>query len=288
MGADNQLETVQLRLIAIADNTGLPVPCTFEVADQGGATVATVEVSFTDRTAGNRGATLVGKDASGLMTVTSRLDHEAANGAQAGTFTFSFDEFVGRYPYSIRRVADFILALVPGNRVSAHLGPACIGSINLDDDYLVEFRPVARLVVALDELQRHFGEVFAVPGDLTEHDLRQMEMVREVVTGERTRWLYRGLKANIRRERLANFLADETLRDQGAIVVRTDSMSFTCGDDTFSVGPIQLWGPKMRLINLPELEAAAGLDVDPEARWVCMEDEHIYIQQMDRSDLIQE
>lgn len=150
---------------------------------------------------------------------------------------------------------------------------------------LEDMRPVARLAVALDDLQQHFSELFPIPDGLTRHNLRQMEMVRDLITGERTRWLYRGIKANIRRERLVNFLASEDIRrGYGAIVIRTETMSFTCGDNTFQVGPVQLWGPKMRLKNMPELEAAIGTDVDPEARWACMEEEHIYIRRLSSMD----
>ena len=180
---------------------------------------------------------------------------------------------------------DFVLAMEPGNRLSAHLGHARMGYADIGDAYLEGFRPVARLVLALDELQRHFGELFPVPERLTFRDLHELEIARQLVAGERARWLDHAITMQVRADRLEDFLASEDIRrEPGTFILRNQAMSFACGDRSFDIGPIQLWGPRMRLANRRELEAAVGTGAEPTARWECMDGEHIYIRRLSHID----
>jgi hypothetical protein len=69
-----------------------------------------------------------------------------------------------------------------------------------------------------------------------------------------------------------------------AVLARFDGFAMEFGGHRFDLGPLQFYAPKMRLINMPELKAALGTGVDPEARWECFDGEHIYIQRMTESD----
>jgi hypothetical protein len=109
------------------------------------------------------------------MKVTHTVDHAGENGARPGTFHFGFEEVIGRYPYAVRPAMDFILAMEPGNLLSVHMGHTRMGFADITDDCLAGARPTARLIVTLDELQRHFGEHFPVPEGLTFRDVGEFE-----------------------------------------------------------------------------------------------------------------
>lgn len=283
--ADGRTETSRLEIGAAENNDGLPLPITLAVTTAAGNVVRSIGITLTRRTVGRRGVQLIGTDASGVMTVTHTVDHAGENGARPGTFHFGFDEVTGRYPCAVRPVTDFVLAMRPGTQMSAVLGHARMGYADIADAFLDGFRPVACLVVALDELQRHFGQLFPIPPGLTFGDLRELEVARQLVAGERARWLGHVVTMQIRAERLGDFLALEDLRrEPGTLIVRNQTMSFACGHRSFDVGPIELWGPRIRLANRPELEAAVGTGVEPTARWECTDGEHIYVRRLSHID----
>lgn len=279
-------EADQLRLGAAENNEGLPLPIILTVTTAEGTALSSIGITLTRRTIGLRGIQLIGADPSGMLVVTHSIDHDVADGGRAGVFHFGFEEVSGRYPYAVRPVADFVLAMEQGSQVSAHLGHVRMGYADLDGDWPEGFGAIARFVVVLDEVQQHLGELFPIPPDLTLKDLRELEMVYELIVNGRARWPYRTIAANIRADRLADFLARDGMQHgQMGITVRTDAMRHTCGDRTLQLGPVQLWCPRMRLANLPELEAAVGTGSDPEARLVCMDDEHIYIRRLSNAQI---
>lgn len=278
-------EDGQIQIGEAENNEGLPLPMTLMVTTPEGVVVASIGITLTKRTVGRRGIQLFGTDASGVMIVTQIVDHAAENGFRTGRFHFAFEEVIGRYPYAVRPVMDFILAIEPGNQLSAHLGHARMGYADIADDWVEKIRPVAKLVVTLDELQRHYGEMFPVPDGLRVRDLLELEIARQLLAGQTVKWLDRAITMQVRAERLEEFLASVDLRREpgSSLVLRNPAMSFACGDRSFDVGPIQLWA-KVRLANRVELEAAVGTGIDPTVHWDCVDGEHIYIKQIGSID----
>jgi len=250
-----------------------------------GERVHSIDITLTRRTVGLRGIQLIGTDASGVMRLTHTVDHASEDDLRPGTFHFSFEEVIGQYPYAVRPAMDFILAMEPDNRLSVHLGHARMGFVDVTDDCLDGARPVARLVVALDELQRYFGVLFPVPDGLTFRDVRELEVARQLIAGEQAQWLGHLITMQIPADRLKDFLASDGIQNEPAtMVVKHESMSFACGEQSFDVGPVQVWGSRMRLANRRELEEAVSAGIEATARWECTDGEHLYIRQADHTD----
>lgn len=121
---EEMTESGHLKFGEAVSNEGLPLPVSLTVVTPDGIVVASIDISLTKRTVGLRGVRLSGTDPSGVMIVTHVIDDVGEDGFRAGQFDFAFEEAVGRYPYAMRPVMDFLLAMEPGNQLVAHLGPA--------------------------------------------------------------------------------------------------------------------------------------------------------------------
>lgn len=277
---EDMTESGHLKFGEAENNEGLPLPISLTVVAPDGIVVASIDIILTKRTEGLRGIRLSGTDPSGVMIVTHVIDHVGEDGFRAGQFDFAFEEAVGRYPYAVQPAMDFVLAMKPGNQLLAHLGPARIGYADIGDDWMATVRPVARLVVALDKLQRYYGEPFPIPDGLTVRDGAELEIASQLVADETVQWLDHTVTVEVRADHLEDFLASEPiLRESGHLKMGYPSLTFSCGDRSFDVGPIESWA-NVRLVNRPELEAAVGTGVNPVARWRCVEGEHIYIKRI--------
>jgi hypothetical protein len=279
--ARQDIDRLQIR--SHEDNVGLPLPCTIEVVTPDGATVASLDVQLNRRVHGHRGITVSGTDQSSVLTVSQLIDHER-NEQIRGTVRFNVRSPVDHYPYAMRPVADFLLALQSGRRVRLRLGSATIGYADIDDES--DIRPlklIARTVAALDELQSHFGSEFPVPDALTRGDLAELEMLVELFTHARARWTDTWLRASIYADKVDDFLSTLDGNDGSAIVVTLEHLAFVYGNHRFDVGAVRLYGPKMQLTNRDELASITDADVDPTAAWECFDDESIYITLSDGS-----
>lgn len=281
----NEHEPGSIQIGEAVHNESLPLPVTLSVTTPTGDTIHSIGITLTTRTVGLRGMQLIGSDASGVLTVTHILDNVGENGMRPGTFNFRFREVVGRYPYALRPVMDFVLAMQPGNRLATHMGHARLGFADITDNYLDSARPTARLIVALDELQQHFGELFPVPDGLTFRDLEEYEVARQLVAGEQAQWLGHMITTQIRADRLQEFLESDAVKSEPAsMVVRYEEMFFTCAERSFNVGSVEIRGLRMRLTNRSELEEAIMAGIEATARWECIDGERLHIRRIDNVD----
>ncbi|MDG4788998.1 hypothetical protein O7626_24220 [Micromonospora sp. WMMD1102] len=272
----------KLEIHSEEDNAGLPLPCVIDVKSPNGSCISSIAVQLSKRVRGSRGFTLSGQDLSGMMTL--NLLTGKSEPAPTGAFEFEISSPVGLFPYAVRPVADFIRALVSGNRVEFRMGHRVFGFCEIDEDVFPEGQPAARLAIALDELQQFFNMVFPIPDGLGAKDLRELEMLRELVREGEAQWPYRGLKMHFRRDRLGDFLADPRFNDGAALLARFDSFGMEYCGNRFELGHVQFYAPKMRLVNRKELAAEVGKPVDPEGRWECLDGEHIRIRRLAKEE----
>ncbi|MFI2709085.1 hypothetical protein ACH495_02990 [Micromonospora sp. NPDC018662] len=281
-GWDQPAVTSKLEIQSIEDNQGLPLPCAVEVRTADGESLASLLIQLSSRVRGSRGITVSGQDPSGMLTVRFLMD--TAEESSSGTFDFEISSPVGRFPYAVRPVAELIRALTPGNRVEFRMGHAVFGFCDLNEDVFPEDQPMARLIIALDELQKSLQQQFPVPEGLGAKDLRELEMLVTLVRDDQAQWPYHALKMQFRRDRLKDFLADPRFSGGGALLARFESFGMEFGGTRLDLGYIQFYAPKMRLVNRTELEASVGKPVDPEGLWECIEEEHIYIRRLTQDD----
>lgn len=279
-GWDQSITTSKLEIQSIEDNLGLPLPCAVDVRTANGSLAASIVIQLNRRFGGGRGVTVAGQDPSGILTINFLIDRDKKS--HTGTFDFEISSPVGLFPYAIRPVADLICALIPGNRIEFRMGHAVFGYCQLSEDVFPEGHPMARLIIALDELQRYFKKQFPIPDGLGAKDLRELEMLVRLVNEGQTRWPYHILKMRFHRDKLAEFLADPRFKAGGALLARFESFGMEFGGNRFDLGHVQFYAPKMQLVNRRELESAVGKPVDPEGRWECIDGEHIYIRRLTR------
>jgi hypothetical protein len=256
------------------------LPSALEVTTPDDQVVAVVGVNLTERWHGQRGSTLVGTDGSGTLTLTTRLDRPGSQ--MKGSFTLSLAEVVGRLPFAVRPVADFLLAAKTGNRIALRIGRTRIGYADINEEFLADALIGARVVVALDEIQQHFDQQFPIPDGLTLRDLHELEMLRQVVEHGHATWPYRSIGVTIRADRVADFLNNEKYAQGNAVLVRFDELPLQFAGHRFEVRPVQLHCAKMRMVNRDEV-AAARQGTEPTATFVCFDDDRISIRRMLRA-----
>ncbi|MFG3555077.1 hypothetical protein ACGGAQ_11850 [Micromonospora sp. NPDC047557] len=278
-GWDRAPETKEIQIKSVEDNSGLPIPCTLDVLTPGGKIAASITVQLSQRVGGARGYTITGADPSGLLTARFLLEHPDVR-ASGPSLNFQVSSPIGLFPWATRPVADFIAAVQPGNRMVLRMGipfGECevMEPIFRDEDLLV------RLITALDELQKHFGQLFPIPEGLTRKDLKELETLVEFVRHGRAQWPYHTVKMQFHHDKLEELVADESFTPEGgALLARFDSFGMKFGDNRFDVGRVQFYAPRIRLANFEQVRAAIGTGVDPDGRWECIDGEHIYMRSM--------
>jgi hypothetical protein len=65
--------------------------------------------------------------------------------------------------------------------------------------------------------------------------------------------------------------------DMGATYATYEGMRIEFAGHAIRLGPMAAYGPKMRLANRSEIEAAAKDTANPIARFVCIDDEGLYV-----------
>jgi hypothetical protein len=278
-GWDQSTTTTSLEIRSIEDNRGLPLPCTVDVKTPDGDLAASIVIQLSRRVAGMQGATISGEDQSGMLTINFRMNRSEAT-TRDSSFDFELSSPIGRFPYAMRPAADFMTALVAGNRIEFRMGYTTFGVCDLDENVFEQGHPMPRLVIAFDEVQRYFRQQFPIPEELGPNDLHEIEMLAKLAKEGKTQWPYHAIRMHFRADRLADFLADDRVRESGALVARFESFGMEFGGNRFDLSHVQFYAPRMRLTNRAELESGVGTAIDPEGRWECIDDEHIYVQRL--------
>ncbi|WP_173100613.1 hypothetical protein [Actinomadura verrucosospora] len=256
------------------DNTNLPLPCRLETVNADKSVEATLDVMLNTRTVGQRGVQLSGSDPSGSFLLRLSMSRPDTPPLQ-GSFDFTVSAMGGRIPYAVRPIADFLLSLQPDRDVRLKFGHTEIGHVHVDRDATERFHPTARFIILLDDLQRELNHSFPIPDEPTELEIRQFELVRDLLVHGESRWLYEGIQTTIRPGRLPNFL--EEVHDPGAILIEQENFEVQFGGRNFSLGPTRVVGAKMRLTNRSDLEAISDPNATPTAYFSCVDGEHLTI-----------
>lgn len=106
-------------------------------------------------------------------------------------------------------------------------------------------------------------------------------MLAGLMATGRAQWPYHAMKVDIHADRLEALLANkDILAEKGALVAQFDSYTWIHGEYRFAFGPVQFYAPRMHLTNLAELKVAVGTGTNPEARWECIDGEHVYVSRL--------
>lgn len=266
----------KMRISSIENNEGLPLLCKLVLLAAGDTLKREVNISLTRRVAGQRGVTLTGSDASNVLQVKLRMNFRSDEGA-AGRLDLSHQSFVGRLPHDVNPALQLLRHVDSGDRLELRLGPLRAGFSELDAKVLEYLHPFADLTETLTRLQDLTGQLIPIPSRFDSHDLTDLDSAVQALNGERAPLRFNQLTATIRAGQGHAFLRPLASQGyEGQIYATYEDLKVTFSDQAVDLGPMAVWGPKMRLANVAEIEDAAPGE-EPIARFVCFDDGRLYL-----------
>jgi hypothetical protein len=224
---------------------------------------------------GRKGVRLTAADATGMVTMIFTCDDpQLGNGYRTD---ISIVGIAGKHPYAIRPTFDVFAHLErPGARLELRINNDIFPCGDESTPLLAEARLSGKVIAALDQLQNHTGQTFPVPGDLTYEDASDLIFAARLINGETVRAANTELGLTICGDKLADFLTkDAGFQVPGALVAEFSEYRLCIGAHQFNLGTINVTAPRMKIVNLPELQAAAPTGSDTTARYQCADGEGI-------------
>lgn len=281
LGFDRPKDTHTLEIRTREHSEGLPLACTLEVRSRAGDRVAAVPFQFTNHVSGARGVTLSGQDAAGVLGI--RFIHDAID--DSGNFAFNFSSPFGILPYDLRPTAELVLALDEGNEIEFKRGRSTFAKASVPGPLSPYEQKLARLIIALDDVQKNFEQEWPLPEGLTGNDLRELEALAKLVRDGYAEWPYKTIRMNFRADALEEVVRSDFFHASGAVVARFGNFGMVFAGHRFDLGPVQFYGGQMELTNRGEVRAAIGSGEDAEGRWKCVDGAVIQVQSITADEL---
>lgn len=272
-----------LRFVSTEHNIGLPLVCRLELLDAQDRVRLGTDITLTRRLPGRRGITLTGSDNSGTLQVQLVIGVDE-DGTPLGSVHLTYEPVVGRFPYAVNPALQLLREGQEGDRLVVSLGPGRLGHAPLNTEALADLRPLANLVAALSRLQEHSGQLFPIPEKFSSVDVADLTAAAKALDGHQVRLQRTQLTGRVHAARVAHFLSSTPWNhdDSGAIIIDYyEGASLQFAGEVMELGPMRLYGPRMRLANRAELEAAVGGTVDPPVRFACIDGEGLYLLRLD-------
>ncbi|MCG5469494.1 hypothetical protein LADH09A_003409 [Micromonospora sp. LAH09] len=281
LGFDRPQDTHALEIRTRENGEGLPLACTLELRARSGSRVAVVPFQFTNRVSGARGVTLSGQDAGGFLSV--RLIHDNIDGSC--NFTFNFASPFGSLPCDLRPTAELMLALAEGREIEFKRGRSTFAKATVPGALSSYEQKLARLIIALDDVQEYFEQEWPLPEGLTGNDLRELEALGALVRDGHAEWPYKTIRMSFRADALEEVVRSNFFNASGAVVGRFGSFAMVFAGHRFDLGPVQFYGGKMELTNRGDISAAVGSGSDADGKWKCVDGAVIQVQTITANEL---
>lgn len=272
-----------LHLTPVDDANGLPLVARLERLDADGRLLHGVEVTMTHRRYGHLGGSVFGTDASGVLRVEIRFTPDAEEGDPGNSFTLSLAPIAGRIPYAIRPALQLLAGCSAGEMLAFWVGPSSLETAPLTAAAVgeIDIQQLFEFVTALEELQAHNQDVFAIPDDPVAGEVRDLIDLAAALRRDRVRLRSSNLTVTVEPARLPDFLA--AVPAEGALLVTHEDFGYEFAGHALAIGPAQLYAPKMHLDRRHELEAI-GVNTDSTpATFAPFDGEGIYLSRQDAS-----
>ena len=205
---------------------------------------------------------------------------------EAGNFTFNFSSPFGELPYDLRPTAEFMLALAEGSEFEFKRGRSTFAKAPASDALTDYERKLARLIIALEDVQKQFDQERPLPAGLTGNDLRELETLVRLLRDGHAEWPYKTIRMHFRADALEEVVQSDFFNASGALVGRFGNFGMVFGEGhRFDLGPVQFYGGKMELTNRDDVRAAVGSGKDAEGKWKCVEGTMIQVQTITPAEL---
>ncbi|MEU4729560.1 hypothetical protein [Streptomyces sp. NPDC023588] len=225
-----------------------PLRASVVVRNGSGIPVASLPLSFTERSTGTSGGCLYGTDAPGTFKARLRLDYPASRTQFKMTFVPPDQALPSVYAPALRMMSrmlpGYALELaMPGIQASAPVPEA--GGLMPPD----EARQWADAFDDLTRLQSQTGHFFPVPDGFTLGDAHEVKEMLALLNGERVPLQASTVSVNvISREAFDYLAADGRYR----LAARYDQAAHVFGDERIDLGPVVDLIYAERILNLPQ------------------------------------
>lgn len=251
-----------------SERAALPkhVRCAYQVIDEQDNVIEQFPVFVRERSAGPIGATLYGSDAADIARFTIVVPRPDRLPAAEEVLTMGDADLGLELPSVVGYDIDSLLPIVktmaaatPGTRLRFEM-PG-LGHITSDPLEAIQFAEAAitlDIVEGLHRVQQHTGSLYRFPSNVTNGDLRELDVALRQLNGEAVDH-DGGLSLTLRADAVADFLSNLDSGEggkPGALMYTADQVEIQVGDLAIQYGPAAFYAPAPRLTNRPDLEAA--------------------------------
>lgn len=248
--AADHAEGGHLKLGPAEESLPEPIPAYVTVVGPDGETsLRTHEFTMTRRRAGQSGAVLEGMDATGLLTLSLRLDVEQMR--VTSNYKFSAKPVLP----AVGAIAARWLALIrPPHTMRIIVGSQDGAKSEAEIHEPIVDEGLAEIYEAFELFQKRAGVSFPVPADLTEEEIATVHRVSLWLSPEkfRIRWTDQTLHLSEATSELLDKIGD---RDAGQLLI-TQDVSLEFRDRTLSLGRLARTHESATVVNAAEVREA--------------------------------
>lgn len=260
----------------VEDRTGLPTLGRLERFDDSGRHLYGVDMMMTRRRRGIRGGSLFGTDAGGALKLEVRFAVGVDIDEADNSFQLTLEPITGKMPHAIVPALRLLAEGRDGDQLSFSVGGAMLGVAPIPPDSIdPDLVGVLKLTAAIGDLQRHNGIAFAIPDDLDDGEIRDLINLATVLRGEKVRMRWNNLTAKVQPGKLPDVL--RTVQDRGALFIKHEQFGQEIDGHELSIGPVQLYAPRIRLHDRAGLEAIGVNAEEERIRFIPFGGEGIYL-----------
>jgi hypothetical protein len=225
------------------------------VQDASGRALATLPVTFTERSRGLRGLTASGTDLTGVITVVLKVDLED----RRFDLTFHTRMAPGTLPGEVLTPVVFLSNLAAGHSVTLtrrDTGENLLGSLPISGLPPID-RSTPEVFRALDRIQQHTGVYFPVPDELTTDDLREIRLASRLLTEAGVEQSFSRLSIGLDVKPDGAQALRERIEQGGPAQWRlVAGMSVSISGNSLELGTVEIYLPSARVENVDKVLAA--------------------------------
>ncbi|MEU4579707.1 hypothetical protein [Nonomuraea sp. NPDC023979] len=232
-----------------------PVPGRLRVLTRDGQAAATLDVSLTTRTAGQTGMSIHGTDLHKVVQVSLRIDRPQDGVPMSGGMDVNLSGLAGHWPAVVRPVADLLLAAEANDVIEVHVAGKPVARGHGREPLSTAVLNAARLVILLDDLQKLTGTHFPTPAEVAPAEVAMLTVLRDLHTHGKAVMPRGTISAEVNEQGRAHLLDVINANSDCKLVLDT-RWEPSCAGQRFPPVEVRVNGPRVRLANRAELEAA--------------------------------
>ncbi len=269
----------RLRITSLDRTVGENLTFQLVIVTPSGKIKGRLPLQVDQHTSGRRGVRLKGFDTTRSIEVDLTVDRKEQGGRASARITWR--GVAGKFPYAIRPAFEIFGSADKKDQIELRIDDQSVvrHAIGMSQ-FLAEVKICADMVVALEKLQNHCGQIFPIPDGLTYRDALDLVAAARLLSGNPVATGNTAITATIKSGHLASFLEIAGPLVETHVRAEMPGFGVTCGIHQIDIGRVSVTTPLVRLANLAELRAMADDSLEKIARYECIDGESIYMQLM--------